>query len=366
MRPVSEQAIERIITARRVVAAELARIKQSDLIEPFVLDRYNRNAPIIENLIFGTRTTTRFDSATLLFEPYAQSILKAETLVEPLAEMGGRIVATVVEIFAGLPQGHALFERYSFGANFEFERLNELAALLAKHDMRNPLDQETERDLVALALGYIEPKHRLNLIDARLERRILRARESFRKHLPADAAEDVDFYDPDKVMVGASVRDNLMFGRIGYGVPDAARKVGEIVLQALSRSGLGDALYRLGLDTESGIRGRYLPARLRQAVPLVEALIKAPQIAVLDISALLAISDEPEAIVARLRSYCEGMTLFLLVGDANLVGEVPLRVVFHGATGTVEALGTPDAANDRASRFESTGRENTGRMEARS
>jgi putative ABC transport system ATP-binding protein len=344
-RPVSEQAIERIITARRVVAAELARIKQGDLIEPFVLDRYNRNAPIIENLIFGTRTTMRFDSTTLLFEPYAQSILKAEALVEPLAEMGGRIVATVVEIFAGLPQGHALFERYSFGANFEFERLNELAAL---------------------ALGYIEPKHRLNLIDARLERRILRARESFRKHLPADAVEDVDFYDPDKVMVGASVRDNLMFGRIGYGVPDAVGKVGEIVLQALSRSGLGEALYRLGLDTESGIRGRYLPARLRQAIPLVQALVKAPKIAVLDVSALLAISDEPTEIVARLLSHCAGMTLFLLVGDASLAGEVPLRVVFHGATGTVEAHGTPDAANDRASRFENAGRENTGRMEARS
>ena len=71
MRPVSEQAIERIIAARRVVAAELARIRQGDLIEPFVLDRYNRNAPIIENLIFGTRTTMRFDSATLLFELYA-------------------------------------------------------------------------------------------------------------------------------------------------------------------------------------------------------------------------------------------------------------------------------------------------------
>jgi putative ABC transport system ATP-binding protein len=70
----------------------------------------------------------RFANETLLFEPYAHAILKAEALVEPLAEVGGRIVATVVEIFAGLPQGHALFERYSFGANFEFERLNELAA----------------------------------------------------------------------------------------------------------------------------------------------------------------------------------------------------------------------------------------------
>ncbi|UZF90459.1 ABC transporter transmembrane domain-containing protein [Bosea sp. NBC_00550] len=364
MPPVSEQATERIITARRVVAAELERIKLGGLIEPFVLDRYNRNASIAENLIFGTRTSARFDNATLLFEPYAHSILKAEALVEPLAEMGGRIVATVVEIFAGLPQGHALFERYSFGENFDFERLNELADILAKHDMRSPLDQETERDLVALALGYIEPKHRLNQIDERLERRILRARESFRKHLPADAAADVDFYAPDKVMLGASVRDNLMFGRIGYGIPDAGRKVAEIVLQALERSGLGEALYRLGLDTESGIRGRYLPTRLLHAIPLVQALVKAPQIAVLDISALLAISDEPEKIVARLRSYCAGMTLFLLLGDATLVEDVPMQVVFHGATGTVEAGGAPEAANDAddlASRFA-----DARRMEARS
>jgi putative ABC transport system ATP-binding protein len=346
MPPVSAQATERIIEARRVVAAELARVKLGDLIEPFVLDRYNRNASTVENMIFGTRTSARFDSATLLFEPYAYSILNAEALVEPLAEMGGRIAATVTEIFAGLPQGHALFERYSFEASLDLERLNELAGILAKHDMRSPLDPEAERDLVALALGYIEPKHRLNLIDERLERRILRARESFRRHLPADAAGDVDFYNPDKVMLGASVRDNLMFGRIGYGVPDAGRKVTEIVLQALERSGLGEALYRLGLDTDGGIRGRYLPARLRQAIPLVQALVKAPQVAVLDLSALLAISDEPERIVTRLRAYCADMTLFLLMGDANLVGDVPLRVVFHGPVGTVEAENAPEAAND--------------------
>lgn len=364
MPPVSAEATERIITARQVVAAELERINLGELIEPFVLDRYNRNASIAENLIFGTRTSARFANATLLFEPYAQSILKAEALVEPMTEMGGRIVATVAEIFAGLPPGHALFERYTFGENFDFERLNELAAILAKHDMRSPLDQETERDLVALALGYIEPKHRLNLIDDRLERRVLRARASFRKHLPADAAADVDFYAPDKVMLGASVRDNLMFGRIGYGIPDAGRKVAEIVLQALERSGLGEALYRLGLDTESGIRGRYLPARLLHAIPLAQALVKAPQIAVLDVSALLAISDEPEKIVARLRSYCAGMTLFLLLGDARLVEDIPMRVVFHGATGSVEAGGALEAANDvggQALRFA-----DAQRMEARS
>ena len=364
MPPLSEEGTQRLIEARRAVAHELARTDLGELIEPFVADRYNANASVAENLIFGTRTTPRFDNATLLFEPYAHAILKAEALIEPLAEIGARIVATVVEIFAGLPQGHALFERYSFGANFELERLGELSDILAKQDMRSPLDQESERDLVALALGYIEPKHRLNLIDQRLQRRILRARASFRKHLPANAVDDVDFYDPDKVMFGASVRDNLLFGRIGYGVVDAERKVADVVHRALSRAGLEGALYRLGLDTESGIRGRYLPARLRQAIPLMQALIKAPQIAVLDVTGLLGISDDPAGIVARLRGYCSGMTLFLLVGDANLVEDVPLRVVFHGSTGSVEAGALPEAANDagrQPPRFE-----DVQRMEVRS
>ncbi len=212
--------------------------------------------------------------------------------------------------------------------------------------MRSPLDPETECDLVALALGYIEPKHRLNLIDQRLQQRILRARASFRRHLPGNAVDDVAFYDQDRVMFGASVRDNLLFGRIGYGIADAEHKVSAVVHQALSRAGLEGTLYRLGLDTESGIRGRYLPARLRQAVPLMQALIKAPQIAVLDVSGLLAISDDPAGIVERLRRYCSGMTLFLLMGDANLLQDVPLRVLFQGPTGVVEAGTPPQAAND--------------------
>lgn len=347
MPPLSEEATGRIITARQAVAAELKRAKLGELIERFALDRYNGNATVAENLIFGTRTSPRFDNMGLLFEPYAHAILKAEALIEPLAEMGARIVSTVVEIFSGLPQGHALFERYSFGAGFDFERLNELADILAKQDVRYPLEPATERDLVALALGYIEPKHRLNLIDDRLRRRVLRARASFRAHLPADATDDVDFYDPERVMLGANVRDNLMFGRIGYGIAEAERQVAEVVHRALERSGLEDALYRLGLDTESGIRGRYLPARLRHAVPLVQALVKAPQIAVLDLGGLLAISDEPEEIVSRLRDYCAGKTLFLLLADGKLATGAPVRVAFHGAAGTIEQDGSA-AADDEA------------------
>ncbi|AOO79504.1 ABC transporter ATP-binding protein/permease [Bosea vaviloviae] len=332
----NEDAKEQIVLARGAVAEELGRSKLAGLIETFDPQSYNANATVAENLIFGARRTPRFANETLLFEPYAHAILAAEALVAPLIEVGSRIVATVVEIFEGLPQGHALFERYSFGAGFGMERLTDLSATLSKQDMRAPLDSETERDLLALALGYIEPKHRLNLLDDRLRRRIMRARASFKAHLPADAVHDVDFYDPGKVMLGASLRDNLMFGRIGYGIADARKKVAGIVRAALARAGLDGELYRIGLNTDCGIRGRFLPGRLKLAVPLAQALIKAPQIAVLDVAALIATSPEPEALIARLREHCAGMTLFLLLGDASLSAGISPRIVFNGPSGVIE------------------------------
>lgn len=344
--PLDERVRDSIIEARGAVAAELAKSKIAGIVQAFDPESYNANASIAENLIFGTRRGTRFANENLLGDPYARAILQAESLIEPLAEVGARIVSTVVEIFEGLPQGHALFERYAFGANFDLEKLNDLASILAKQDMRVPLDPETERDLVALALGYIEPKHRLNLVGEPLRRRLLRARASFKAHLPADAAEDVEFYDPGRIMHGASVRDNLLFGRIGFGVADASRKVADIVHTALSRAGLENELYRLGLDTDCGIRGRYLPQRLKLAVPLAQALIKAPQIAVLDPSALLATTDESPEIVRRLREHCAGMTLFLLLSDASLAKDIAPRIVFDGPTGAIDDDGADGDGRD--------------------
>ncbi len=138
-------------------------------------------------------------------------------------------------------------------------------------------------------------------------------------------------------MLGASLRDNLMFGRIGHGIADARKKVAMIVRKALARAGLDGDLYRIGLNTDSGLRGRFLPTRLKLAVPLAQALIKAPQIAILDVGAFLATSPEPEQVIARLRAYCAEMTLFLLVGDTHLVNDIPVRIVFNGPAGTIES-----------------------------
>ena len=52
-------------------------------------------------------------------------------------------------------------------------------------------------ELISLALGYIEPRHRLGLVTPELEQRILRARQSFRDYLPQEYVDEIEFYDPN-------------------------------------------------------------------------------------------------------------------------------------------------------------------------
>ncbi len=343
-----ERLEQALIDARRAVAHELAATQLEGLVEKFDLLSYNRNATIGENLIFGSPRSERLSHDNFLADPFARTILQAEGLIAPLVNIGSRIVTTLVEVFAGLPPGHQLFERYAFSRAVDLERLGQLAEFINKNENRVAFDTKMQQELVALALGYIEPKHRLNLIDEAFSRRILRARISFRRFLPAPYEEDIAFYDADSIIYGATVRDNLLFGRVGFGIADASRKVAAIVESALARSGLDSEIYRLGLDVDTGARGRYVPARLRFAIPIARALIKNPCIYVIDASPLLATCDDPSALITRIRAHCAGKIMVLLLPDDKLAGQSDIVVKFDGSRATMRLPEAPQEESGEA------------------
>lgn len=330
---------QRFVEARAIVASDLRAVDLKGLVETFDPARYNSNASISENFVFGAIKSERLSNDNLFNDPFASTILRAEALIEPLLGIGARIASTLAEIFAGLPPGHQLFDRYAFAHALELEHINQLAAGIEKRDanMAPPLD--VQRQLATLAFGYVESKHRLGLVDEAFRQRILRARGSFRQFLPRAYAGDIEFYDPARIIHGATVRDNILFGRIGYAIPDAAARVSRIIESALARSGLDADVYRMGLDTDAGVNGRYLSTRMRFAVPLVRAMIKHPQIYVLDLTPLLSVLDDGDALVARLRRLCADSTLIALVSHDSLAAGADLTVEFVGPRGQIRTGG---------------------------
>ena len=105
-----------IVESRRAVQAALAADGLDRFVDPFDAERYNHHATIGENLLFGKPIGDTFREDNLAAHPFVRAILEAEDLTKPLAAMGLSIARSMIEIFADIPDGHPLFERFSFFA----------------------------------------------------------------------------------------------------------------------------------------------------------------------------------------------------------------------------------------------------------
>jgi putative ABC transport system ATP-binding protein len=282
---------------REALHDRLAEPSLAALVEPFDPTRYNRNMSVAENLLFGTPVGNAFATDQLAHNAHVRATLERVGVMEPLLAMGQKIAETMVELFADLPPGHPFFEQFSFIAA---EDLPEFRALLARIGSGGPaaLNPDDRAKLLSLAFPYVEARHRLSLIDDAMERRLLEARRTFAETLPADLAGAVEFYDEKRYNTAATLQDNILFGRLVYGQAQAATKIGQAIVEVLMALDLRSAVLGVGLDYNVGIGGKRLTAVQRQKVGLARALVKRPDLlvvneatAVFDVGAQARIMD---------------------------------------------------------------------------
>jgi putative ABC transport system ATP-binding protein len=323
--------VSRIPAAREVIFQNLRKRSLLNAVEPLDPARYNRNATISENLLFGLPTGERFSDDAIGSDPYVRSILETEALVYPLAQIGLRMAEAVIEIFADLPPGHPLFERFSFIRSDEMPEFIRLVETVEARGSVSRLSADEQSRLIGLAMSYVEPRHRMEVMTPLFERRILRARKSLKAYLPGSYAADVEFYDPARYLCAAPVLDNLLFGRITYGVANAEQKVYEVIKDSLRDLGMEAAIHRLGLGYEIGPAGRLLSSQQRAAIALVRALVTRPDMLVLDGALSVFGHSEAAGILAALHAEMAGKTLITTLCTAEDASGFDEVLEFEGA-----------------------------------
>jgi putative ABC transport system ATP-binding protein len=270
---------DRLIEARTALREKLEADGMADLVEPFDPQRYNTQATIAENLLFGVPITRALTGRNLAEHSGVRDALDREELTGDLVAMGARIAETMTEIFRGLPPGHPLFEQFSFiGA----DELPEFEITLRRRATRASLRRDDQTRLLSLPLAYIEPRHRLGLLNDELRKRLVAARARVREMLEAEDQPGVEFYDGERVTSAAPLRDNLLFGRISHSAANAQGRVTEAISAVIDALGLRADIERVGLDHQVGPSGRLLNASQRASVSLVRCLVKKPDLLVLD------------------------------------------------------------------------------------
>lgn len=309
--------------ARRAVREALELEKLQHLVDPFEQGRYNSHATLAENILFGEPVGDTFGEENLARHPFLRAILDAEDLTNDLIAMGLSIARSTVEMFAGIPEGHALFDRFAFMGAEEREDFEDIVARQGAR--RRGLDAARDRErLISLALRYVEPRHRLGLLDEALTERLLRARKTFAELLPVSLRPAVDFYRADAVCKAASLADNLLFGRVAYDVAGAQDAVSAILDRVIAEAGLTDAVLRLGLSVpiDASLRA---DRAFAMSVELARVLLRrAPVVVAADPTAGLGELEAGRRLSA-LRSALAGRTLIigLPAGETEAEGFEP-------------------------------------------
>jgi ABC-type thiamine transport system ATPase subunit len=305
-----------IVESRRAVQAALRADDLDRFVDPFDPARYNHHATIGENLLFGKPIGDTFREDNLSSHPFVRAILEAEDLTKPLGAVGLSIATSMIEIFAEIPDGHPLFERFSFFSAADRAYFQDLVERRSERRRGAGSVRDRER-LIGLALRYSESRHRLGLIDDTLRARLLAARGSFAKMLPASLQPAIEFYDQGRICTAASVQDNLLFGRIAADQAGAEAAVQKVIRRVLTERGLDGEVSRIGLDSPVDTHGGDLTLSQIAAVDLVRCLVRRPDVLVVEhaldgLSAALA-----DGLAGRLRRALVGRGLVLVTPEVS-------------------------------------------------
>ncbi len=335
-----------ILKARTALRAKLAAEGQDALVEPFDAARYNENATLAENLLFGTPRDDRISLDRLARTPYVLAVLEKSGLAEDLLGGGRQVAETMVELFAGLEPGNALFEQYSFiGA----DDLPEYQAILARTANQQPSQyrEEDRERLLSLPFRVISARHRLGVMTEAIKSKVLAARRLFAAELPSELNGAIELFDGAKYNGAATLMDNILFGKIAFGQAQAQSKVNRMVGDVLGELGFRDDVMMAGLEFHVGVGGARLSAAQRQKLALARALLKRPDVLVL-YEALSALDGASQVkVLENMRSEMQGRGLIWGLQRPSLTkyfDEIFVmrggRIVEHGQYADLDRPGT--------------------------
>jgi len=345
---------EQVMIARRALRERLEQPPLSELVEPFDPARYNHNATLAENLLFGTAVDDVFAHQKLASNRYFRRILSETGLDSELFKMGEEIARTVIELFAGLAEDHPFFEQLSFMSAEEIPDYEKVVTRNSGIDFEKVQSKDVSM-LLKLTFAYIEPRHRLGLMTDDLEARLMRARKTFADELPENLQSSIEFYEPETYNSASSLQDNVLLGRVAYGVADASEQVHAAIRSMLDELNLRDAVFEVGLQFNVGSGGKRLTSTQRQKLALARALLKRPDLLIINRAFASMNSTSQDKMVSRVLEATKvsgdekGSGVFWVLQNPDSAKQFDYALVFED--GTLVESGKPDELNKTDSKL---------------
>jgi putative ABC transport system ATP-binding protein len=264
---------ERVVELRLALREELRTLGLSNLVVHFDPSSYNTEATVGENLLFGTLRPVADMPVFTHKSDYFYSVLERAGLLSLFYEMGFMIAENLVEIFAGLPADHPFFQQLDVLTADDVVYYQQILQRLQGRSKPAPTEEE-QRAMIRLSFNYVEPRYRLGVLTDEVMDKIVSSRDQFHDNLSPDLRNSIERYDPHRYMASATLRENVIFGKLVHRNPGALAKFREIAQRLSIQKGLSDRFLALGLEFDVGSGGRRLTIAQRHKLNLARALVR--------------------------------------------------------------------------------------------
>ena len=301
---------ENVLIARTKIRSHLEDRGLADLVRSYNFQSYNDYTTVAENILFARPMTEDFEIENLARNPIIRALLDDHGLTEPFVKIGKRCAEIMVEMFSDIPAGHPFFEQFSF---VDEDSLPDLKILVSKanKDGLDSLNEEQQEELLALPFKLIPQRHRLGLIDNRMQTRILAMRRDLHEKHAQLLGTSLQLFDADKYNDGLTIQENILFGCIAYGRADANQIIMTAITDISEELDMREAVIRTAFKFETGIGGSRLTAAQRQKLAIVRNILKNPDIVVIN-EGLNALDSETIARISnRLSNLFEATLLWI-------------------------------------------------------
>lgn len=281
-----------ILEIRKQIADQLNKPENASLVEFFDSDKYNSNLSVAENIIFGAPLSEDYHFDCLSSNNLINSLLIEHKLDKVFLETGYQLTELMLELFADLSEDDELFEQFSFIRAEDFPGYERIRAQVGNQGL-DELSIEDREMMITLTYKLTPARHRLGLIDENTQTMILGVRKALRIKL-GEENDHINFFDLTKYSPTVSIQDNIVFGRITYGLARAQRSISELIKKAVDQTQFRTEIVWSGLDFIAGSGGTRLSLVQRQKIMVARCLVKNSDILIINdtLSALNPVSLE--------------------------------------------------------------------------
>jgi putative ABC transport system ATP-binding protein len=268
------------LTVSREIYHEKLGAELAEVVDFFVVTRFQHYSSLIENIVFGHPNGKGLDVLGLSKDPSFMAFLREMDLLHPLLDLGEELAVQTVTLLRDLREDAFFFQLSPIGID-EFEEYNSVVGRL-EDSGRDHIARRDREALVGLALRFVPARHKMVALPHDLEERLLDARKAFITKMMKKDPGAFTFYHPTEYFYSQSILNNLLFGNLKEEQPQTLERLRDSVVDLLREQGMIDEVMAAGLEFQVGSKGDRLSGGQKQKIAIARALLKKTPILILD------------------------------------------------------------------------------------